>query len=213
MKPQRSTAADKVFSRIVSDINSGVIHPREAISERDLVVRFRVSRTPVREAIKRLYGRGFVEFGPKRVAVVREISRKAVKDLYGLRLQLEDRAARLTAKHITGAELAKLRAVNREFSRAYRARNLGRMLDVRAQFHALLVQATRNAWLAKILITLRDDAYIVRHAHWQEPERARQSIALHQEMIDALAAGEGARYRNLVLEQIRGGLSSYLSRL
>ena len=87
------------------------------------------------------------------------------------------------------------------------------MLDVRAQFHAVLVQATRNMWLAKILVTLRDDAYVVRHAHWQEPERARQAIEMHREMIDALAAGEGARYRRVLLQQIRDGLESYLSRL
>jgi DNA-binding GntR family transcriptional regulator len=213
VKRHESTAADKVFARIVSDINSGAIRPRDTISERDLVKRFGVSRTPVREAVKRLFERGFLEVGPKRVAVVREIDRKAIKDLYELRLQLEHMAAPLTVKHITTGELAKLREINREFSRAYRARELGWMLEVRAQFHAVLVQATRNRWLAKILITLRDDAYIVRHAHWQEPERARQAIEMHLEMIDALAAGQGARYRKLVLQQIRGGLDSYLSRL
>ena len=207
-----STAADKVFSRIVSAINSGTIRPRDAISERDLVQRFGVSRTPVREAVKRLFERGFLEFGRKRVAVVREIDRKALQDLYDLRLQLEDMAVPLTAKHITPAELSKLREINREFGRAYRARDLGRMLEIRAQFHAVLVQATRNRWLAKILITLRDDAYVVRHAHWQDPKRARQAIEMHREMIAALAAGQLPRYRRLVLQQIRGGIDSYLSR-
>lgn len=207
------TAADQVYKTIIGEINRGKLRPRDAFSERDLVERFRVSRTPVREALKRLHERGFVELGPKRVSVVRGIDRQAVRDLYGLRLKLEDMAAKLTAKHVTPAELARLRAINREFSRAWKDRDLGRMLEIRAGFHAALVQATRNPWLAKILVILRDDAYAVRSAHWQEPERARQSIDLHQEMIDALAAGKGAHYRKLVLKQIRDGLDTYLARL
>jgi DNA-binding GntR family transcriptional regulator len=208
-----TTAADRVFKKLVGEINRGALRPRDAFSERDLVERFQVSRTPVREAIKRLHERGFVEHGPKRVAVVRDVNRKEVEDLYALRLKLEDMAARLTAKNISPEELTRLRAINRDFSRAWKARDLGHMLDLRAQFHAVLVEATRDRWLAKVLIILRDDAYAVRHAHWQEPERARQSIDLHREMIDALGAGEGARYRALVLEQIRGGLASYLARM
>jgi DNA-binding GntR family transcriptional regulator len=207
------TAADRVFSRILLDINSGVLRPRDAFSERDLVERYRVSRTPVREALKRLYERGFLEHGPKRVAVVRDADRKSLEDLYALRLKFEDMAARLTATHITPKELAQLRAINREFSLAWRERDLGRMLAVRAQFHAVLVEATRNRWLAKILINLRDEAYAVRHAHWQDPERARQAISLHRQMIEALAAGKDVRYRRLVLQQIRDGLTTYLSRL
>lgn len=213
MKRESSTAADRVFARIVSDIFTGVIRPRDAISERDLVERYGVSRTPVREAIKRLFERGLLDWGPKRVAVVKEITRKDMKDLYDLRLRLEARAAGLTAKHVSATELARLREINREFSRAYRARELGHMLDVRAQFHAVLVQATRNRWLAKVLVTLRDEAYAVRHAHWQDPERAGQAIRMHREMIDALAAGRATRYREIVLRQIRDGLDTYLSRL
>jgi DNA-binding GntR family transcriptional regulator len=197
----------------MGEINRGELRPRDAFSERDLVERFGVSRTPAREAIKRLFERGVVEHGPKRIAVVRGIQRKEVEDLYALRLKLEEIAARLTAKHIGAKEIARLRAINREFTLAWRARDLGHMLDLRAQFHAVLVEAAGNRWLAKVCVILRDDAYAVRHAHWQEPERARQSIDLHREMIDALAAGEGARYRRLVLEQIRGGLTSYLARM
>jgi DNA-binding GntR family transcriptional regulator len=108
------------------------------------VQRFGVSRTPVREAIKRLFERGFLESGPRRVAVVKEITEKSIRDLYRLRMKLESDAALLTRSTSTAQELMRLRAINSEFSRAYRARDLGRMLDVRAQFHAALVEATRD---------------------------------------------------------------------
>jgi DNA-binding GntR family transcriptional regulator len=207
------TSADRVFSRIVSDIHAGVIRPREAISERDVVNRFGVSRTPAREAIKRLFARGFLQVGPRRVAIIKEITEKDLRDLYDLRLRLEAEAANLTTKYISDEEVAELRRINREFTLAFRARDLGRMLDVRAQFHALLVHATQNSWLAKVLILLRDEAYVVRHAHWEDPSRAQDAIKMHQEMIDALATGDAARYRKVTLQQIRDGLSTYLSKL
>jgi len=207
------SAADLVFSGIVADIHSGAIRPRDTLAERDLVQRFGVSRTPVREAIKRLFERGFLESGPRRVAAVKEITEKSIRDLYRLRMKLESDAALLTAKNITARELMRLRAINSEFSRAYRARDLGRMLDVRAQFHAALVEATRDLWLTKILILLRDEAYPVRHAHWQDPVRASQAIQMHREMISALAATQASRYRELVLQQISDGLETYVSTL
>jgi DNA-binding GntR family transcriptional regulator len=207
------TSADRVFSQIVFDIHAGVIRPRDAISERDVVHRFGVSRTPAREAIKRLFGRGFLEVGPRRVAIIKEVTEKDLRDLYDLRLRLEAEAANLTAKYITEDEVAKLRRINREFARAFRARDLGRMLDVRAQFHAVLVQATQNRWLAKVLMMLRDEAYVVRHAHWEDPARAQEAIKMHQEMIDALTTGDTARYRKVTLQQIKDGLSTYLSKL
>ncbi len=209
----KQTAADAVFAGIVADIHSGAIRPRDSLSERDLVQRFGVSRTPVREAIKRLFERGFVESGPRRVTVVREITEKSIRDLYRLRMKLESDAALLTAKNITAQELMRLRAINSEFSRAYRARDLGRMLDVRAQFHAALVEATRDLWLAKILVMLRDEAYPVRHAHWQDPARASQAIQMHQQMIRALAGRRAGEYRAIVLRQISDGLETYLSTL
>jgi DNA-binding GntR family transcriptional regulator len=207
------TAADRVFSRIVSDIHAGVIRPRDAISERDVVGRFGVSRTPAREAIKRLFARGFLQVGPRRVAMIKDTTEKDLRDLYDLRLRLEAEAANLTAKYISDDDLAELRRINREFMAAFRARDLARMLEVRAQFHAVLVHATQNSWLAKILIMLRDEAYVVRHAHWEDPARAQQAIGMHQQMIDALATGDAARYRKLTLQQIKDGLTTYLSRL
>ena len=207
------TSADRVFAQIVSDIHAGVIRPREAISERDVVRRFGVSRTPAREAIKRLFERGFLQVGARRMAIVKEITEKDLRDLYDLRLRLEAEAASLTAKYITDDEVAKLRDINREFTRAFRARDLARMLHVRAQFHAVLVHAAQNRWLAKMLIMLRDEAYVVRHAHWEDPARARDAIRMHHEMIDALETGDAARYRKVTLQQIKDGLTTYLSRL
>ncbi len=209
----KSTEADRVFDGIVGDILSGALRPRERISERDLVSRFGVSRTPVREAIKRLFERGFVEAGPKGVAVVVDVGAEDLRKLYDLRIELESSAATAIVANITAAEIDQLRRVNRDFGRALAKRDLVRMLAVRAEFHGIAVRATRNRWLADILIMLRERSYVVRHFHWQDAGRAAQTLRLHEDMISALEQRKPQVYHRLVVQQIQAAIDTYKNQL
>lgn len=208
-----STVADEIFGLIVTDILSGRLRPKDQISERDLVARFGVSRTPIREAIKRLRERGLLGFGPKGTAVVREIDADEIDELYSVRLRLERIAAVLTARNISAREIAQLRKINAQFAEAVAARDLVRMLDVRARFHAVAVGATHNRVLAEMLISLRDRAYMVRHAHWQDWQRARETVDMHKAMVEALSNKDVQGYRRIVEAQIRAALDVYRNRL
>jgi DNA-binding GntR family transcriptional regulator len=207
------TIADEVFNHIVRDILSGSLRPKDQISERELVARFSASRTPVREALKRLHERGFLTIGTKGVAVIRDMSREEVEELYSMRLRLERTAAILTNKNITDEEIQQLKKVNRRFAVAVKSRDLSDMLSIRAEFHAILANATRNRWLASTLIMMREYAYAVRHAHWQDPQRAAQTIDTHAQMIACLEARKGATFGNLVVAHVREALRLYRNRL
>lgn len=209
----KSTEADRVFNGIVSDILAGVIRPRDRISERDLVARYAVSRTPIREATKRLLERGFVEPGPKGVAVVVEISPEDLRKLYELRLQLEAIAARQIVANITPDEIDRLRKINKQFRQALSQRDLVTMLEVRADFHAVLARAARNPWLEMVLVMLRERAYMVRHYHWQDFDRASQTVDIHNDLIDALERGDENAFTKLVGQQITSAISTYENRL
>lgn len=208
-----STAANQVFEIVVADILAGLLRPGDRLSERDLVSRFKLSRTPVREAIKRLFERGFVEAGPKGVAVITVFKEQDLKDLYALRVQIESFAAPLTAQHITAAEIDELRRINKRYAAALAKRDLVQMLEVRAEFHAVAARATKNRWLAEIMVMLRDRAYPVRHSHWQDANRAAQTTQFHQDMIDALGRHDAKGYRDLVVKHIRAGIEFYESQL
>jgi len=207
------TIADAIFDHIVSDILSGSLRPRDRLSERELVARFGASRTPVREAIKRLRERGFLSIERKGTARIREMNPQEIEELYALRLRLERAASVLTGKRITEREIGDLKRINRRFAKAVRARNLAEMLSIRAEFHAVLVGATRNRWLAEVLVMLRDNAYPVRHAHWQDVRRAAQTIEVHNQMIATLEARQTGRFRSLVLNQIKEALDMFRNRL
>jgi DNA-binding GntR family transcriptional regulator len=208
-----STAANQVFEIVVSDILAGILRPGDRISERDLVSRFKLSRTPVREAIKRLFERGFVEAGPKGVAVITVFKDEELRDLYSLRVQMESYAAPMTVAHISPAEIEQLRRINKRYAAALGKRDLVQMLEVRAEFHALTSRATKNRWLAEILIMLRDRAYPVRHSHWQDAKRAALTTGFHDEMIEALVKRDVKRYRDLVVRHVRAALEFYDSQL
>ena len=208
-----STAANQVFEIVVSDILAGILRPGDHISERDLVARFKRSRTPVREAIKRLYERGFVEAGAKGIAVITVFKDQELRDLYELRVQLESYAAPMTVANITAAEIEKLKRINKRYAAALAKRDLVQMLEVRAEFHALTAHATKNRWLAEILVMLRDRAYPVRHSHWQDANRAGQTTDFHDAMIEALRQHNTKRYRELVVQHVRAALEYYESQL
>ena len=208
-----STAANQVFEIVVSDILAGILRPGDRLSERDLVSRFKLSRTPVREAIKRLFERGFVEAGPKGVAVITVFNDEELKDLYSLRVQMESYAAPLTVANITAAEIDELRRINKRYAAALAMRDLVQMLEVRAEFHALTSRATKNRWLAEILVMLRDRAYPVRHSHWQDAKRAGQTTDFHNAMIEALRLRDAKKYKELVVQHIRAALEFYDSQL
>ena len=209
--PER--ASEQVFYQLMRDILSGALRSRDPLSERDLVARFGVSRTPAREAVKRLLVMGFLTIGPKGIPVVRDVSREEVEELYALRIEVERFAATLTVRHMTQEEIALLETIARRFEKAVDEQDLTKMLDIKAEFHSVTAKATRNRWLAQILTELREKAYVVRCAIWQDPGQGRNTIKVHAEMIEALRRRDLQRYRKLHLDHILGPLNSYLSRL
>lgn len=208
-----NTASDQVFYQLMRDILSGALRSRDPLSERDLVARFGVSRTPVREAVKRLLVTGFLTVGPKGIPVVRDVSRQEVEELYVLRIEMEKYAATLTVRHINQQEIALLESIARRFEKAVDEQDLTKMLDIKAEFHSVTAKATRNRWLAQILTELREKAYVVRCTIWQDPGQGRNTIKAHSEMIEALRRRDLRRYRKLHLDHILGPLNSYLNRL
>lgn len=210
-----ATVADQILEVIKTDILSGKLRPNESISERTLVERFQVSRTPVREALKRLRERGFLSLGRQGVVVVRDTPLSEMKDLFDLRVRIEGDAALLAAKNITAQEISELRSINQRFEKAVSKTDLGQMIELRRSFHLITSNATRNRWLKEILIHLRDNAYQVGHWqwHWQDIDRAKTTIDAYEHMIDALEKNDGRAYKSLVVKQIQSAFEGYESRL
>lgn len=177
-----------VYDRLCEDIRSGVLKPGARLLEVELAERLQVSRTPVREAIRRLEAEGLVDHQPRTGAVVRTLDYPEIMELYEMRTVLEGTAARLAARAASDVELQELRAINAEMldSDDPRAR-----IRLNRQFHATLMAAARNRFLLKAHAAVEKTLLIIGKSNMELPERAREAVAEHQAVLDALAARDG----------------------
>lgn len=184
---QYSSKSDIVCAMLRELIISGELSAAEPLRQRDLAARFGVSQTPVREALRRLESEGLVVNDPHRGATVAESRNGIVQDNSQIRAVLEPLGARLAARAITGEQLAELQRLNDEMTalqgddERYGALN--------RQFHFAIYEAAASPVLLSMMRLL-----------WQAmPEGPKvtrshgESAAQHQELIDALAAGDPDR--------------------
>lgn len=143
-----------------------------------------VSRTPVREAIRKLELEGFVVMIPRKGAYVAGVSFKDVKDVFEIRAALEGLAAGLAAEKVTQEEIEQMeRALHYERE----PDSLEEMVQSDTDFHALLYKASRNERLITILANLREQIHRFRTTSLAVPGRVKNAIQEHRAMVDAIA--------------------------
>ncbi len=142
------------YARLKESIQAGELKPGQRIREVEMAERLKMSRTPVREALRRLEADGLLTFAPYRGMVIAELDHQAVMELYQMREVLEGTAAALAARHASEAEVAILLDIM--------ASDPGDDADPRRhaqhnrQFHGALYRAAHNRYLLKTLNVLRD---------------------------------------------------------
>ncbi|HIC64691.1 MAG: GntR family transcriptional regulator [Paracoccus sp. (in: a-proteobacteria)] len=188
---RRTLQGEGVYDRLCEQIRSGTIRPGARLTETELAARLGVSRTPVREAIRRLEADGLVDHQPRSGAVVRQLAYPEIMELYEMRTVLEGTAARLSARAASPMELEALRSINAEMARA--VEDAARLVRLNRQFHARLLDAARNRFLLRAAASVENTLLILGPSAMAAPERARQAVEEHEAVLDALAARDGQR--------------------
>jgi DNA-binding GntR family transcriptional regulator len=116
-----STKADEIALKIEEAIVSGELPPGTVLRQEQLSERFAVSRTPIREALRRVAALGLVSFVPNRGVRVRTLSREELREAFLVRAELESLATELAAPRMTGHDLAELEEAEARFSEATQA--------------------------------------------------------------------------------------------
>ncbi|SHL06199.1 DNA-binding transcriptional regulator, GntR family [Pseudonocardia thermophila] len=187
-------AAESAYAAIRAGILSGELARGERLREEILAERIGVSRTPVREALRRLNAEGLVDFEPNRGARVAAWSERELEDLYEARALLEGYGARLAASRITEEELDHLAAIASRMS-AIAVTDPARadeMTALNGEFHRTIVKASRNAQIDSLVRGLMERPLIYRTFQHYSPERMSASQRHHNELVDALRARDGA---------------------
>lgn len=189
-KAKRLTATDRIRLVLADEIVLGTIGPGVALDEASLADRFKVSRTPVREAIRQLEAIGFVEARPHRGAVVPHFTPEKLDEMFVVMADLEALCARNAATHIKPqmkhdlmeAHLAcKQAAIDGDIDDYYR-KNIA--------FHEVIYTASCNSFLAEITLNVRNRVAPFRKAQFQSFNRLMNSVAEHEKIVEHILAGE-----------------------
>ena len=191
--------------------------PGQRLVEQRIAEEFGLSRTPVREALRRLEAEGLVVAERNRGATVRPMSPTEVVDLYGLRIRLESYAAELAAQRATADEVAALARAVAEFS-AVRAElgDADELDDVRAlnaanrTIHDLILAAARHHRLSAMLGRTVDIPLVFRAFRVFGREEIERSDLFHHLILDAVQRGDAARAGQLMAEHIHQGMQAVL---
>ena len=181
---------ETTYERLCEEIRSGKLPPGSRLRETEIAERLAISRTPVREAIRRLEADGLVDHLPRSGAVVRKLEYPELMELYEMRTVLEGTAARLAARAASPVELEELVAINDEMRAAAGRPEV--VIGLNRQFHKLLLDAARNRFLLRAMATVENTLLILGSSSMAKPDRAREAVDEHREVLDALLARDGA---------------------
>ncbi len=202
-----------VFETLREAIISGKLEPGERLMEIQMAEEMGVSRTPVREAIRKLELEGFVVMIPRKGAYVAGISLKDITDVFEVRAALEALAAGLAAERITDAEIERLERSLVAYSEQTNQQNIDGIVETDTDFHDLLYKASRNERLLMIITHLREVIQRVRTVSLSQPGRSKDAVEEHREIVDAIADRNVELAQTLAREHIFHAETSMLNSL
>ncbi len=178
------------YERLVAGIREGEFAPGDRLREAEIARRFGISRTPVREAIRRLEAEDLVTHIPRVGAAIRKLDHAEVTELYEMRAALEGTTARLAARGASEVELSELRAINGDMGEALEAGEPLHALNRR--FHAAMLDAAKNRFLLKSVRAIEKTLLILGPSTLDEEDRAAEAVAEHAAVLEALAGRDAA---------------------
>lgn len=201
-----------VYEELKLLILTGKISPGMRLMEEELAEDMGVSRTPIREAIRKLEKEGLITIEPRRGAYVSQISTKDMVEILEVRQNMEGLAAELAAQRMSEEDKEKLGNIAKAYEEAVAAGDMAEMIRCDTAFHHIIVEATQNKILIQMVEQLQEMVLRFRYIYYDNFKRAEQMLSEHQAIYEAIAGGntevarESAnvhidRLKSLILEE------------
>jgi len=181
---------DVVFNTLREAILKGDLVPGERLMENTLAEKMGVSRTPIREAIRKLELEGLVTMIPRKGAEVAKITEKDIRDLLEVRATLEALAVRLACERMSDETIEKLNILKEEFARAAKKKDVNLIIRKDVEFHDAIFSSTGNDKLIQIVSNLREQIYRFRVKYIQEMPDYQVLIDEHEEIVENIKNGD-----------------------
>ena len=187
--------ADFVYQHLRHGIRSGDFRPGDRLREAELAAKLNVSRTPIREAIRRLASDGLVEVAPSRGVMFIQLDKQQVRELYSLRESLEGTAAQLAAQHASPAEIVAMRELLETTGGPSEAPS--EIAKINRLFHQSIHDAAHNRYLAQALLQLDDSLSLLPGTTFETPGRPEAAHEEHLAILAAIEARDANRAEHL----------------
>lgn len=178
--------SERVYREIRQAILSGELPSGNRLVELSLAARYDVSRTPVREALKRLIAEDLVTVDSVRGTVVRGIDMPEVEEVYSIREVLDGLAARLAARRISQEDLARLTSLMEIMTEAVERQRQEALVQANIRFHEILYQASGNDRLVALGRSLNDFIRRFSATAFRSYERDAEVLGEHRSIVEAL---------------------------
>lgn len=202
---------DVVFNTLRQAILRGELKPGERLMEIQLANKLGVSRTPIREALRKLELEGLVNMVPRKGAEVADITEKSLRDVLEVRKALEELSVQLACEKITEEEIEELKRVAERFKDTLDDQDVTKIAEADVAFHDVIYTATDNQKLILLLNNLREQMYRYRVEYLKKEEAYPQLIAEHEELIDNISKRNKEKATRIMCEHIDNQVATVIN--
>ena len=181
---------DVVFNTLRQAILRGELKPGERLMEIQLANKLGVSRTPIREAIRKLELEGLVLMIPRKGAEVAQITEKNMQDALEVRKALEELSVQLACERITPEQVEEMKMAAEDFRKVLKSGDVTKIAEADVKFHDIIFAATNNQRLITLLNNLREQMYRFRVEYLKQKECYPQLLEEHDKLIALISGGE-----------------------
>ncbi len=205
-----ASVVDQVYTAIHERITSGSLARGARVHQEDLAEELGVSRTPVREALRRLAAEGLVEMRTNRGARVADIDQGGMRGAYDARLVVEPGAARLAAARRLPEPLSRMRAAVAAQQRSLRS--VERSFEANREFHLALVAASGNEFLLQLVerLWVARIGGTIYERQVETQERMVLDVREHEQILEAIETGDGRRAESLTRRHLADAMKRSL---
>ena len=193
---------DVVFNTLRQAILKGELEPGERLMEIQLAERLGVSRTPIREAIRKLELEGLVLMIPRKGAEVAKISARSLRDVLEVRRALEELAIELACQRMSEEEVGNLQKTQEDFKKAIAEGDAMKIAETDEHYHDVIYEGTQNAKLIQMLNNLREQMYRYRLEYIKDEDKRKILVLEHEKILKTVRERKVAEAKEAVREHI-----------
>ena len=205
MQPTRSKAplAERVYTELKKALQTAHFEPGEPIREEAVAKGLKVSRTPVREALRRLVSDNLL-VSTEHGLTVPQLNRDQIFELYAMREVLEGAAAALAAQHASAAAVDFMGQILREEAAA--KNDAARLLEINRELHGCIYRAANNRYLVRTLQSLQDELEQLRGTTFSWPGRPQEALKEHRAIVQAIKRQDARAAESAARLHVRSAL-------